>query len=190
MSREVRPIIEKLVKVNLSDLHVRYIPVVTPGNLWRNDMSLKNSPHVELMKIFNKHGLSWLHIYKSRYYRERQHRFNIGMPRWHKRKISEHIIDRYRIYKSIKKYGYDKNKDRANPIQVLKIPFWKSRFKLENKWLDGMEIWNGAGRCAAAYILGYKQLPVLLVKDGNPGSNDKGKFADKLKNVKGVWDDW
>ena len=187
MKPEVTPIIDKLVKMPLEKLHIRYIPAVTPIELWNYDMSLKNSPHVELMKIFSKHGLRWDKIYESRYYKERQHRFEIGMSRWHKRKISEHIIARYSIFKSIKKKGYDKNKDKINPVKVLKEPFWATRFNCREVWLNGYEIWNGAGRCAAAYVLGYSKLPVLLVKDPRPGTEDKGKFGSKLKDVRGVW---
>lgn len=111
------------------------------------------------------------------------------MKRWSDSKIKSHIKARYSIFKSIKKHGYDPKFDNSNPIQVLKQPFWKTRFGLDEPWLNGLEIWNGAGRCAAAYALGIDRLKVKMCTDRYPGTNDKGKFKDKLKSVKGVWSD-
>lgn len=173
----------------LSNLHVRYIPVVTPIELWKFDMSLITSPHVELMKIFAKYGLDWERIYKSDYYTERDHRFRIGMKKWTKAHIIDHIKRRYSIFKSMKKNGIVKKYLKADPVRVLENPFWQTRFGYIDHWLGGQEIWNGAGRCAAAFVLGYWKIPVLWCKDMYSSSRKKGKFASKLKNVKGVFDD-
>jgi hypothetical protein len=78
---------------------------------------------------------------------------------------------------------------KRDEVKVLLSPFWKTRFGLELPWLTGMEIWNGAGRCAAAHVLGLRTIPVLICKDKKPGSGDKGKFGNKLRDVEGVWDD-
>lgn len=182
---EIIPIEKKLRKVKLADLHIRYIPVVTPINLWNFDMGLPKSPHVELMRIFARHRFDWSRLSSSRYYKERRLRRKIGMRRWTEEKIFNHIIARYKIWRSIKNNGYDKHRDRVNPIKVLPEPFWKTRFGM--KKLNGMEIWNGAGRCAAAYALGYDSLPVLMCEDAHPGTGHKGKFESKLATVKGVW---
>ena len=184
---EIKPISDKLVKVKLNELHVRYIPVVTPLDIWKKNMNLMFSPHLHLMENFEKYGFDLSRLKKTDYYEERKYRYSIGMKRWTEEKIREHLKDRYNIFISIKKYGYDKNKDKANPIKVLKTPFWKSRFNLELPWLGGMEIWNGAGRCSAALFLGYKELPVLMVRDTRPGTMNKGKFESKLRGVNGVW---
>ena len=69
---------------------------------------------------------------------------------------------------------------------ILKEPFWRTRFGLDIK---GLEIWNGGGRCAAAYALGMTEIKVAWHEDSLPGSSDKAKFKHKLKNIKGVWDE-
>ncbi len=175
---------KKWKEVRLADLSVRYIPVVTPIDLWNHDMSLKNSPHVELMRLFKKHGLNWGKIEKTRYYKERQHRHIIGTKRWTRNYIYYHIEKRYKLFKGIKK-KYKSNK--KFPIHVLKKPFWATRFGLKEDWLDGLELWNGAGRTSSLYVLGKKTVKVMMCKDKHPGTGKKGKFEKKLKGIKGVW---
>jgi len=184
---EIHEIISKPMPVDLKDLHIRYIPKVTPLHLWHDDMSLKNSPHVELMEIFNAHGCKWEIIKNSRYYAERKYRHEIGMKRWTTEKIYSHIKARYKIFKSIKKHGYDPKIDRANPIKVLRKPFWETRFNVFLPLLNGPEIWNGAGRASAAYVLGYKRIKAMWCADAHPHTKEKGKFASKLRDVEGVW---
>lgn len=181
---EIRPITGKLEKVELKDLHIQFVPVVTPVKLWNHDMSLENSPHVELMRILLEHGLDWKRIEPTRYVKERTRRFAIGLKRWVEKKIMGHIEVRYDILKSIKKKGFKKS--RQEPIMVLKEPFWKTRFGHE--FPQGYEIWTGAGRASAAYVLGYEKLPVMFYEDKYAGSNKKGRFEKKLKGVQGVWD--
>jgi len=175
---------KKWKEVRLADLHIRYIPVVTPIELWNYDMSLVNSPHVELMRLFDKHGLNWDKIKKTRYYKERRHRYLIGTKRWNRNYIYYHIDKRYNLFKSMKKKHRDTKK---SPISVLKHPFWTTRFGLEEKWLGGMEIHNGAGRCSALVALGKETVNVRMCKDMYPGTGKKGKFKEKLKNIEGVW---
>jgi hypothetical protein len=187
MSGEVKDI--KWGQAELAKLHVRYIPVVTPTELWHYDMSLKNSPHVELMKIFVKQGLAWDEICNSRYYREREHRGRIGIDKWTEKKIRYHIKERYGIFKSIQRHGIKEKLLKKDPIRVLEKPFWGTRFNLKASWYNGQEVWNGAGRCAAAYVLGCETIPVLWCKDKYPSTGKRGKFESKLRNVKGVWND-
>lgn len=184
-SQEIIPV--KLKPILLEKLHIRYIPFVTPIDMWNYDMSLINSPHVELCNIFATNKLDWKEIRKSRYYKERVRRWEIGMKRWTTEKIESHIVDRYKIFRSIKKHGFKKRLVNADPIYVLKEPFWRTRFGLNENFLGGYEIWNGAGRCAALHVLGVETINVLISKDANPGSCDKGTFASKLKGVKEVW---
>lgn len=187
MKKEICEITGSLVKIKLSTLHIRYIPVVTPWELWDADMALVGSPHLELMYIFKNYGLKWDIIETKRYWMERKHRYNIGMKKWTEKNIREHIKKRYRIFKSIKEKGYSKSKSKGDPIKVLKKPFWETRFGFAGHKLQGPEIWNGAGRCAAAYSLGIKTIPVVFVIDKYSGTGYKGKFKSKLINVKGVW---
>jgi len=185
---EVLPIKAKLEKVALADLHVRYIPVVTPIKIWDYDMSLVNSPHVELMTIFRDHGYNADRLVASRYYAERLHRKRVGMERWHEAKIWMHIGARYKIFRNIQARGYHASFDMKNPIKILKEPFWKTRYRCDEPFLKGWEIWNGAGRCSAAYVLGYTYVKAQMCQDQKPGSKIKGKFNSKLQSVEGVWD--
>ena len=181
-------IISKMQPIALAKLRIRYIPVLTPIKIWNYDMRLKNSPHVELIQLIMKYGLDWNMIMKTRYVKERQHRYVCGLDKWTDEKIIGHVIKRWKIYKSLAKYGYSKKKE-GKPVTVLKKPIWKSRFGLNEKWLKGAEIYNGAGRCAAAYCMGMDFFPAVWAKDRYPGTNRKGKWGEKLKNVKGIFDD-
>ena len=64
-------IISDLEMIPLEKLHIRWIPMAKLGRWYHakdgyNMMSLVNSPHVQLMWIFNEHGfclpLSLIHI--------------------------------------------------------------------------------------------------------------------------------
>ena len=176
--------------IEVAKLHVRWIPVVTPLNIWNNDMSLPNSPHVELMELFKEYGFDWDRIKMTRYFAERKHRFEIGMHRWTKAYIKAHCMKRYKIFKSMAK-GFNKEKCKGDPIKVLRFPFWATRFQqYPGNVMSShvMEIWNGAGRSSAAHVLGIKKLPCVICEDAKPGSGDKGKFRKKLKSIKGVWE--
>ena len=175
----------KSVKVRLSELHIQYIPAFTPIELWNYDMSLINSPHVELMRDLLENGFSWDRLKSGRYAQERMRRFELGVKRWTEPYIIEHIKKRYDVLKSLKKHGYSK-KRAVPPIQVLKEPLWKTRFGCSEPFLNGMEIYNGAGRCSAAVALGWEEIPVEMVKDAKK-YGDKGKFEKKLRGINGIW---
>jgi hypothetical protein len=82
-----------------------------------------------------------------------------------------------------KKFKFDKE----TPILVLKQPLWTTRFGLEEEWLGGYEIYNGAGRASTLYALEKETAKVMICKDKHPGTGNKGKFEDKLKGISGVW---
>ena len=176
---EIKEVKKDMVPVK--GLHYRFIPVLTPEKFWNNDMSIENSQHVELMMVFKKYGLDWKKIYKTRYWKQRMYWYHVGMKQWTAKYAVERIVVRYRIFKSIKKNGF-KNK----PVNLLKTPIWASRFG--HKGLQGPEIYDGGGRCAAAYVLGIDKVPAIWCEDRAPGTGDKGKWAKKLKQVNGIWD--
>jgi hypothetical protein len=186
---EVRPVSSKLVKVKLADLHYQYLRVVTPENIWNQDMALPTSPHVELMRLLLNDDPDQDEIRATRYFAERQRRYEIGMKQWTDDHIMEHIGRRWGILRSLKKRGYRKELHNAFPVRILAQPFWKTRFGGTPDWVDGMEIWDGGGRCAAAYALGWETIPAQMVEDVKPGSGDPGGFKDKLCSVKGIWED-
>lgn len=179
-------IVGKLVDIPLADLHIQYIHGVTPIDLWNRDMSLSTSPHVELLQLMRKFPLRSVEVQSSRYFQERRNRYALGMTRWTDIHIEEHAKVRLDTYFSLKRKGYRKGGD--CPIKILREPFWKTRFGYNANNLHGPEIWDGGGRCTAAFVLGWKTIPAYWVEDVKPGSCDKGWFEKKLKNVKGVWD--
>jgi hypothetical protein len=114
------------------------------------------------------------------------------MKQWTDEHIKKHIRSRWATYKSLKKYGYKKKLHRTKngrdyPVRVLLQPFWKTRFNIDESWLDGVELWDGGGRSCAAYVLGWDSVPAEICEDTAPGTCKKGHFGDKLKRVKGVW---
>lgn len=175
--------------IPIADIQCQYIPVLSPLELWNYDLRLKNSPHVELLRIICAHGYDWNIIMKSRYAQERQRRFIMGLERWTDEYIREHVQRRWKIYKSLCKYGYSKKIEKDKPVVVLEKPFWKTRFGADEKFLKGKECWDGFGRLSAACLMGMKEYPVVIARDRYPGSGKKGKFEDKLRNVEGVWSD-
>lgn len=184
-------LVGKLRKIPLIDLRIQYVNGVTPLELWNYDMRLKYSPHVELMKLFLKHGFDLDKAWNTRYVQERQNRYKIGQKDWTDSWIRKHLKRRYGILKSLKRYGFKTRlrkglSGQPKPVAVLKEPLWTSRFGMKENWLGGMEIYDGAGACSAAYALGWKTILGFYAIDARkPG--DKGKFEEKLKNVKGVW---
>ena len=187
MADEIK-IISKLVKIPIKKLHIQFIPVVTPMDIWNYDMSLKHSPHVELLRFIYKHGFDWKKIMKSRFARIRQHRYVMGMDKWTNDRIKEHVRKRWDIFESLRKKSFIKKKSKKKPIIVLEVPFWQSRFGYKAKWLKGPELWNGGRRCAAARVLGWETIPGFYAVDRYPGTKRKGRFENKLLNVEGVFE--
>ncbi len=180
-------IISKLVDIPLKELHIQYVPVVTPMSLWNDDMSLANSPHVELLRLIEGYGFNWDMIFKSRFARIRQHRALCGLTQWDKPKIKDHIKQRWGIYKSILKKGFKTKLCKDKPVIVLKKPFWNTRFGLKDDRIKGLEIWDGGRRSSASYALGHTRILGYYAEDSKPGSNDKGRFKDKLRKIEGIW---
>lgn len=177
---EIKEVKKDIVPVR--GLHYRFIPVLTPEKFWNNDMSIENSQHVELMRIFQQYGLDWKRIHKSRYWGQRLYWYEAGMKQWTPKYAKQRITIRYKIFKSILKHGF---KDK--PVKILKQPIWTSRFGYRREWLRGPEIYDGGGRSAAAFVLGIEKIPAIWCIDKAPASGDKGKWKKKLKNVKGIW---
>ena len=182
---EVKEVSGKLVNVRLADLHYQYIPVVTPAEIWENDMALPTSPHVEMLRML----VDGQPATGTRYWSERQRRRLLGMSQWTDDHIRHHIKVRRGILQSLKKHGFKPDLYKDRPVKILMEPFWKTRFGGTPEWVKGMEIWDGGGRCAAAFVLGWETIPAVMVRDRAPGSGDKGGFAAKLSRVPPVWEE-
>ncbi len=188
---DIKPVDGKTVKVKLEDLNIRYIPMAKLERWWDghehgyNMMSLPTSPHVEIMRIFLKHGFDWKRLKHSRYAEERRYRAKVGMTQWDSSKyMKAHFEKRYAILRSLRRSGYVKKKHGNRPIMILKEPFWNSRFKWNDPLIKGLEIWNGAGRSSAFYALGKKYIPVVYVEDVAPGKMKCKDLERKFKNAK------
>jgi len=161
---EIKPITGKYTKVKLADLYLQYIPVITSMKIWEHDMSLVNSPHVELARLLLMYGKDWDAVKDCRYVQDRRHRFKCGVVKWTDKYIREHVFgSRYKILKSLRKRGFDKKLSRNEPIAILEEPLWSSRFAFKPDWLKGMEIYHGGRRCSAAFALGWEEIPAIMV---------------------------
>jgi len=179
-------IISDIVDIPLDKLHHRYVARVTPLELYEavDPMHVFKSHHVSLLKTIIKHGLDKKRLMKTPYWKERQHRYNIGMTRWTNKKIWEHINDRWQTYRSLKKHGYDKKLGDRKPVLVLKKPFWETRFNWDSGFLNGYEVWDGMGRVSSAVVLGWKTIPGRFCEDMKPGACEFDKGLNKIKNRK------
>jgi hypothetical protein len=178
---EVEYVSKKFYNFKLSDLYYQFILRFTDMSIWQNDMSLPNSPQVECAQLLLKYGQNWSKLRDCRFARDRRHRYKLGMKKWTEKNIKEHILgSRYDVLMSIKKYGFDKKKNKKQPVAVLMEPFWMTRFGWNVSWLKGPEIYHGGRRCAAMYALGYERVRVLVMEDKYPGSGKGGKFEKKV----------
>lgn len=179
---DIVPVTGEVVQVPLEELHYRYIPQTYEEEIWHDDMGLPGSPHVELMRLFLSGVSGWQEIKHTRYVKERQSRRLAGMVWWTNGRIREHLHVRMSILKSLSLDGY-REQLAAMPVRVLEEPFWKTRYMNTTPWVQGPELWDGGGRCAAAYALGWKEISAVWVKDPTPGLC-KSRIDKKLENVK------
>lgn len=182
---------EEVVRMPIESLRVRYIPVVTPEDLWQRDghtdMTIPYSPHVELYVHYaHTHGRPvWDEMCSLRYVKERLLRGQRGQSRWTEDYIrNHHLPKRFAIYDSIHSLGLLGR----YPIAVLDQPFWLTRFGYPVPGPVGPEIWTGAGRASAAWVLGYKSIKAHLYYDANPHSGNRGKFGYKILHTQ-VWEE-
>jgi len=166
--------------VKLDTLHIQYLPYIPYSKWWYglDLMALRTSPHVQMMEVFRDHGFDWNILKQCSYVAERKYRrTGLGRKRWTNAYIKERVRVRYKIFKSIKKRGF--KHQRECPVTVLEKPFWETRFGTKLPGIQGPEIQNGAGRCSAAYVLGYTHVPAVMVRDAHPGSGYWKRVMDE-----------
>jgi len=175
MDKKDYKITSPLTEIELDKLHIQYIPIAKLENWYEakdgyNMMALKNSPHMELLEVFDKYKLDWKKIKRTRYYQERQFRI-LTQTKWTKEKLIWHIKKRWKIFKSIKKHGFvpELSNDKLS-VLVTKKPFWCTRFNEKFDGVGGFEIQNGAGRCATMLYMGKKTIQGYFIEDAKPGS--------------------
>lgn len=188
---DVIPITGKLEPLPLKELNIRFVPMARLHR-WYTDMSLPNSLHVKLLQQYIDFGTEvkidgeidkpvysgvdlMNFLLKGDYAEERRmRRVEFKQEKWSEKWIKKHIKIRIGIYESMKERGFVAE---GKPVMVLKEPFWKTRFNYPG--IEGFEIWNGAGRCAAAYVLGWETIPGLWVADTRPGACECEKIMRK-----------
>lgn len=177
-------VVSKLVEIPLENLHYRFIPMSFSSAYWpgQEPMKIGNSPHVEIMKIFKDRGFCDDCLKYTRYCRERLDRgLKYGMEQWLSTKyMKSHLKRRFKILKSLQRKGYRRPE---KPVLILKEPFWVTRFgfKSDSMRIIGPEIWDGGGRCAAAFVLGWETIKAFWVEDAHPGKNSCRKIEGKFK---------
>ena len=173
---------KKLDDIRLDRLHYQWLPAVTSMEIWDYDMGLPNSPQVECARLLLEHGKNWGKLKNCRFAEDRRFRYKAGLKKWTEEAIKEHILgSRYKILKSLRKHGFDKSLSKQQPISILMQPLWRTRFKYDEEWLEGWEIYHGGRRCASAYVLGWETIPGMWAEDKYPGTCLGGKFKRKLR---------
>ena len=84
----------------------------------------------------------------------------------------------------LKKNGWNKKLAKVKPVIVLRKPIMETRFNWESGFLSGPEVYDGFGRCSAAFVLGWKTIPVVWAEDAKPGTGRFDKAFDKIKVYK------
>ena len=179
---EVRKV-GKIVKIPIIRAHLQYLPKISPIWLYPGEdpYRIDKTHHVTLLRHIIKHGLDWKKLKKLTYVKERRHRYDIGIRVWTDSKVREHIKRRWDTYQSLKRKGWSKKLSKVKPICVLKKPFIETRYNWESGFLKGYEVFDGFGRSSAAFVLGWKEIPVQFVEDAKPGACEFRKGFDKIK---------
>ncbi len=174
-------IISALSNIELAGLKYRYIPMAKIEPFWNGQqmMAIESSPHVEILKVLIKKRWDWDTILAMPYSIERKERRTLhGQKKWTDKYLINHLKTFFELYKSMDKDGY-KLKLSKRPVMILKEPFWKTRFNLNDDRIVGPEIWNGGHRCACAYVLGWKTIPGYWAEDICPGKMVCSKIEAK-----------
>ena len=112
-NKDIRIVSTTIEQIPLKKLHLPFNPMAEPEKFYNGSpdmMSLVDSPHHELMKIFKKHGLDWSKIKHTAYWKERKRRYELGLKQWEDEHLVWHVKQRYKIFKSLKKNGYQAKK--------------------------------------------------------------------------------
>tara|TARA_Y100000310_G_scaffold319489_1_gene374852 strand:+ start:1099 stop:1653 length:555 start_codon:yes stop_codon:yes gene_type:complete len=168
-------------KIRVSELHFQYVAPVFNDKFWpKRDMSVSNSPHVRFLKRYRDVGMDFNALWDTDYVRIMEYWNSIGFHNRDKNFIKGKIRRFLTLYRSMKKHGFL----RAHRIQVLKKPFWITRYNGREKFLKGYEIWHGHHRASCCHILGISKMPCIILEDIKPGSEKCVRIDKKLTGVK------
>lgn len=176
-----------IVDIPLKDLHVQYIPAVYHEKWWPEQtemMRLDTSPHVDILRTMIDKGKDWDLLFKHPYVKERQARKTVHRQQdWHDKRIKRHLTGFLRLYKSLKKRGYDQFEGNRKPVMILKKPLWETRMGIATHGIVGPEIYDGAHRCTCAYVLGWDTIRGCWGKDVAPGTKRVKKWEGKVHGL-------
>ncbi len=159
-------------KVDLNSLYCQYIPEVK-----EDDRKINKSPHLELSKLYYKHGVDWLERnFKNTKYYAFQKIISSGKYYVPKKKI--------RLFDSLKK-GYLKNGHEREHVVILNKPFAFTRYGVDISLTLSPEIFIGHHRVGALLALGEREAEVIIAKDIRPMTCQcYGKLHNIYKDIK------
>ena len=156
------------INICIMDLSNTYMQNLPNSNMFENimlkdgiiDMSMQNSPHYEIAKLYFSKGENWLlENYKETRY------FTMMTKYLKKKKVD--VKKFMKLCKSIKK-GYLRGRYKDEYPIVLNEPFAKTRYN-KNVFCPGFEIFSGHHRIGILLTL-KKRNKVLVAEDACKGS--------------------
>lgn len=151
-ARDMCPVIPKVMKTGSGEI----------------DLTVFNSPHVELLTRYEREGdriLELENFRTSRYYQMHRGWREAGVNP--EARTDEWILDRkakglVALYKSIRDKGYSYEAANGTFVAVLEEPLaWT---KYGHQWeMDGFELFDGGHRAACLCALGYTKMKVLVL---------------------------
>ncbi len=168
--------------VKTGRLHFQYVPAVFNQYFWHGDGTLliKNSPHIRFLQTFDKVGMNWDELWKTDYVNLMLYWNSIGYHNRTDEFIRSKIKRFTTLFRSMKNNGYRPQ----SRIEILKTPFWESRYGVKTDFVRGYEIWHGHHRAACCYFLGIKIMTCNLMADAKSGSKKCRRLDKKLAKVK------
>ncbi len=168
-------------RIKTEKVHFQYLAPVFNEKFWPNSsMSLSNSPHVRFLKKYQKAGMNIDKLWNTDYVKLMEYWNSIGFHKRDKKFIINKMRRFIRLYESIKKRKF-KDKHR---IQVLKKPFWITRYGGEERFLKGYELWHGHHRASCCYALGVNRIPCVILEDKKPGSMKCSRIDKRLNGIR------
>ncbi len=173
-------------KFKLGHLHFQICPIVHNVALWNGDESglVKNSPHVDFLRIYIKTGKVVLkNLNSTRYCKMYEYWDELkygSLPPRTPAYIMKKSTNFISTFESIRKKGFNKK----NVIQIMGDPLWLTRGFEAGYTLVGPEIFHGHHRIASLYVLGSEKIKAQLCVDAMPGSRKWVQKMDRMGDIK------
>jgi len=169
-----------IVNVNTSKLNMHTIQDVAFIESKSVADLLADSPHVELLESYNTKKTedfysNCMNLPYCKQLASSDFKYNYYNGEVISRSLTEsQIISRVKsfilLFESIKKNGYMKGEFANRIICILEKPFWNTRYGSQLQSSNNFEIFIGHHRAAALYVLGYRDIKVVLLRDDHGNS--------------------